>query len=189
MFCPSTQNFKLPKPPLCLLSLLLTCCLCFFHVLQTFLYGTSSYHIEPTFEDETDDIELFLESSDTPTRAERLPQLAMSLFRKPELGNPWAHYRNSSSEDEDEEDYELGSSPEPEDAEQESSDALDSDIALLRDSMAQREAEKHEKSYAVSLLAPARVLFFSPYLKGKKNNTKHVLSHAAHLCVSSATGV
>ncbi|CAK7197382.1 hypothetical protein SEUCBS139899_000028 [Sporothrix eucalyptigena] len=115
----------------------------------TFIYGSSSYHIEPTFEDETDDIELFLESNDSSKRAERLPQLAMSLFRKPELGNPWAQYRNSSSEDEDEEDYELGSSPEPEDAEQESYDALDSDIALLRDSMAQREAEKHEKSTKV----------------------------------------
>ncbi|CAK7565174.1 MAG: hypothetical protein SEPTF4163_003084 [Sporothrix epigloea] len=115
----------------------------------TFLYGSSSYHIEPTFEDETDDIELFLESADTPTRAERLPQLAMSLFRKPELGHPWANYRNSSSEDEDEEDYELGSSPEEEDIEQESDDALNSDIALLRDSLAQREAEKHEKSTRV----------------------------------------
>jgi hypothetical protein len=117
------------------------------------MYGNSSYRIEPTFEDETDDIELFLESADTTAKAERLPQLAMSLFRKPELGSPWAHYRNSSSEDEDDDYYELGSSPEPEDAEQESYDALDSDIALLRDSLAQREAEKNEKSYA---LCPVR---------------------------------
>lgn len=130
-----------------------------FLFLKTFLYGSSSYHIEPTFEDETDDIELFLESADTPTRAERLPQLAMSLFRKPELGHPWANYRNSSSEDEDEEDYELGSSPEEEDIEQESDDALNSDIALLRDSLAQREAEKHEKSYAITVRALASVIF------------------------------
>ncbi|CAK7268523.1 hypothetical protein SEPCBS119000_003105 [Sporothrix epigloea] len=117
----------------------------------TFLYGSSSYRIEPTFEDETDDIELFLNSADAPFKAERLPQLAMSLFRKPELGNPWVNYRNSSSEDEDEEDYELGSSPEPEDAEHEADDALDSDIASLRNALAQREAEKHEKSYVLPL--------------------------------------
>lgn len=129
--------------------------------MQTFIYGNSSYHIEPTFEDETDDIELFLESANTTAKAERLPQLAMSLFRKPELGNPWAHYRNSSSEDEDDDYYEMGSSPEPEDAEQESYDALDSDIALLRDSMAQREAEKHEKSYA---LCPRSLLLESVFL-------------------------
>lgn len=127
---------------------------------QTFLYGTSSYRIEPTFEDETDDIEIFLESADTTGKAERLPQLAMSLFRKPELGNP--HYRNSSSEDEDDEYYELGSSPEPEDVDQESYDALHPDIVRLRDSMAQQEAEKHEKSYAapLSLFAVALSSFF-----------------------------
>lgn len=147
--------------------------------MQTFIYGSSSYHIEPTFEDETDDIELFLESANTTAKAERLPQLAMSLFRKPELGNPWAHYRNSSSEDEDDDYYEMGSSPEPEDTEQESYDALDSDIALLRDSMAQREAEKHEKSYALcpfsSLLLESVILFTlfrQPYYVMVRGNAK-----------------
>lgn len=121
-------------------------------VLQTFLYGNSSHHhIEATTEDSNDDLELFLANAANSTaKAERLPQFAMSLFRKPELGDPWDQYRTGSSEDEDDE-YEEEASPEPEDTnDQRPYDDLNTDIALLRNSLAQKEAEKQEKSYASS---------------------------------------
>ncbi|EFX05859.1 com1-like protein [Grosmannia clavigera kw1407] len=116
----------------------------------TFLYGNSSHHIEATTEDSNDDLELFLaNAASSSPKVERLPQFAMSLFRKPELGDPWDQYRTGSSEDEDDE-YEEEASPEPEDAnDQQSHAALNTDIALLRSSLAQKEAEKQEKSTKV----------------------------------------
>ena len=134
--------------------------------LQTFSYGTASHRIEPAFEDDTDDIELFLTSpARSSARAERLPQLAMSLFRKPELGHTYAYYKANSDEEEEEEGeyYETASSPEADDSDlppqqhsqppHQSDIGLDTDIAALRDSMMQREAEKHEKSYVVPFSA------------------------------------